>query len=143
MKGADAYDEGGPEAWPSEFDIAKWALFVAVQNGRWVGGAAVAVDAPGIYILHGRDDVVALWDLRVDPEIRRSGVGTRLFGYAADWARDQGYKQLRIETQNVNVPACRFYAARGCELGVVDRFFYEGHPEVGHEVMLAWHLDLD
>ncbi|MDP6422694.1 MAG: GNAT family N-acetyltransferase [SAR202 cluster bacterium] len=141
-KDADSYDEGGPEAWHREFDISEWGLFVAVCEGRWVGGAAVAVDAPGVSVVHGRGDVAVLWDLRMQPEHRRNGVGTRLFEHAAAWARDNGYKQLRIETQNVNVPACRFYMARGCELGVIDRFFYEGHPNVGHEVMLAWHLNL-
>ena len=32
----------------------------------------------------------------------------------------------QIETQNVNVGACRFYAAMGCQLGAVSRFAYRG-----------------
>jgi hypothetical protein len=49
---------------------------------------------------------------------------------------------MKVETQNVNVPACRFYAAMGCTLGAVNLHAYAGHPKVGHEVMLLWYYDL-
>ena len=50
--------------------------------------------------------------------------------------------QLKAETQNVNVAACRFYAAMGCRLGAIHRFAYAGQPHVAGEVMLLWYLDL-
>jgi len=43
--------------------------------------------------------------------------------------------RLKIETQNVNVPACRFYQKTGCALGTSDRFAYPGQPG---EVQLLW-----
>ena len=49
---------------------------------------------------------------------------------------------MKIETQNVNVPACRFYAQQGCHLGAILRYGYAGCPEVAHEAMLLWYLDL-
>jgi hypothetical protein len=30
----------------------------------------------------------------------------------------------------------------GCELGVIHRHGYAGHPKVAHEAMLLWYLDL-
>jgi GNAT superfamily N-acetyltransferase len=142
VKDVDAYEDGGPERWPQRFDIREWGLFLAMEQDRCIGGATVAVGAADLHILRGRNDVAALWDLRVRPEVRRQGIGTRLFEQAVSWARDKGHSRLMVETQNVNVPACRFYVAMGCELGGIDRYAYSGHPEVGHEVMLLWYLDL-
>jgi hypothetical protein len=44
-----------------------------------------------------------------------------------------------VETQNVNVGACRFYVAQGCSLGSAHRYAYENHPD---EVQLLWYKDL-
>ena len=104
-----------------------------------VGGAVVAWRTPGADMLEGRDDLAVLWDIRVHPEYRGRGIGARLFRRAAGWARDQGCVVLKIETQNINVPACRFYASQGCELRAVH---LNAYPELPHEVQLLWYLDL-
>jgi GNAT superfamily N-acetyltransferase len=90
-------------------------------------------------MLVGRRDLAVLWDLRVAPAARRRGVGAALFRAAAAWAAARGCAQLKVETQNVNVPACRFYARQGCVLGAIDRFAYPGLP---HEVRLLWYTAL-
>ena len=144
IKDCDAIDEEGqrPQQWPERFDVTNWGFFLAEDDGRPVGGATVAFDTPGVNMLEGRQDLAVLWDLRVHPEHRRCGVGTKLFQHAADWARQRGCQQLKIETQNVNVAACRFYAKQGCVLGAIDRHAYAGCPAVAHEAMLLWRLDL-
>jgi ribosomal protein S18 acetylase RimI-like enzyme len=80
-----------------------------------------------------------LWDIRVASGSRRLGVGSALFAAASAWVIDRGYRHLAVETQNVNVPACRFYARQGCELGAFHRFAYPTLPE---EVQMIWYLDL-
>ena len=35
---------------------------------------------------------------------------------AAGWCRDEGLVQLKIKTQDVNVPAFMFYERMGCDL---------------------------
>jgi GNAT superfamily N-acetyltransferase len=142
IKNYDGYEEGGPERWPERFDIGNWGIFLARQGGRNIGGAIVAFNTSGVNMLEGRDDLAVLWDLRVHPDHRRHGIGTDLFERAAEWARKRDCSQLKIETQNVNVPACRFYVKQGCHLGQINRYGYAGHPKVGHEVMLIWYLDL-
>ena len=102
----------------------------------------MAFNTPGVHMLKGRKDLAVLWDIRVHPDFQRNGIGTKLFNYAAKWSREKGCRQLKIETQNVNVPACRFYAKQGCRLGVINRYAYAGHPKVGHEVMFIWYLEL-
>ena len=142
-KDFDAITSGDdPTAWPSRFDISNWAIFLAEHEGEPVGGATVAFDTPGVNMLEGRSDLAVLWDLRVHPVFRRRGIGTMLFERTADWARGKRCKQLKIESQNVNVPACRFYAKQGCVLGAIDRHGYSGCAAVAHEAMLLWYLDL-
>lgn len=90
-------------------------------------------------MLEGATDMAVLWDIRVQPEERSSGIGSALFGAAVEWSRGRSNRTLKVETQNVNVPACHFYARMGCELGVVDRHAY---PELPGEVQLLWFKDL-
>ena len=140
------YDSQGPDAgplhWPRYFDVSRWRFFLATAGDRPLGGATLAMDTPGLNMLDNRRDLAVLWDIRVHPDARGSGIGARLFQRAADRARQLGYKQLKVETQNVNVAACRFYAGQGCTLGAIHRHAYAAFPNVAHEAMLLWYLDL-
>ena len=143
-KDYDAGDEpdGRVANWPRSFDVSNWGFFIARESGEDVGAATVAMQTPAVHMLEGRADLAVLWDIRVRPDRRRHGVGGELFRHAAAWARERGCCQLKVETQNVNVPACRFYAGQGCVLGGINRFGYSACPDVAHEVMLLWYLDL-
>jgi len=141
--GQDSGDESdSPVAWPKQFDVSRWGVFLAYDGPRPVGGAAVAIDTPGLNVLEDRHDLAVLWDIRVCSDQRGRGIGTALLRHAAGWARQLGCTQLKIETQNVNVPACRFYASQGCTLGAIHRHGYAACPPVAHEAMLLWYLDL-
>ena len=134
------YDAGGerPLRWRRR-DLSNWVILAALREGGRVGGAVVAWNTPGVDMLEGREDLAVLWDLRVHPDQRRQGIGQRLFDFAAAWARAKGCRQLKIETQNINVPACRFYAKQGCHLGAVKPGAYPEYPD---EIQLLWYLDL-
>lgn len=132
----------GPRSWPQQFDVSHWGFFLAAADGAPRGGAAVAFNTDGVNLLEGRADLAVLWDLRVQPEWRGRGLGRALFQRAQAWARTQGARQLKVETQNINLAACRFYARMGCHLGQVHRHAYAGEPGCEHEVMLCWYLDL-
>ena len=139
MKDYDAINGEGPTQWAKRFDISNWGLIQAHSNGTLVGGAVVAFNSDGVIMLEGRKDLAALWDIRVSPEVRRQGVGAGLFHAAEVWATARGCRQLKVETQNINVAACRFYAQQGCVLGAIQRFAY---PELPDEIQLIWHKDL-
>jgi GNAT superfamily N-acetyltransferase len=62
--------------------------------------------------------------------MRGRGVGTALFRAVGGWAIAHGCRELKIETQNTNVRACRFYERQGCEL--------RGMHPFGDEVQLLW-----
>lgn len=139
VKDYDSYGEL-PSDWPRQFDVTNWGFFMATESGRPVGGAAVAFDTTGVFMLEACKDLSVLWDLRVRPEAR--GAGILLFRHAASWSRARGCTQMKIETQNVNVPACCFYQKMGARLGEIHRFGYVAVPAAAHEVMLCWYLDL-
>lgn len=128
-----------PSAWAGRFDLSRWRFFLARTNGRAVGAAAVAFDTPAVEMLEGRRDLAVLWDIRVSPDARRHGVGAALIGAAERWAAANGCRELKVETQNINVPACRFYALQGFTLRTVNRGAY---PDLGHEMQLLWYKDL-
>jgi streptothricin acetyltransferase len=139
VKDYDAIEGNGPACWAARWDLTKWALLSCLVNGRRAGGAVLAFDTEGVDMLEDRRDLAVLWDFRVDPDHRRQGVGRSLFLAAEEWARARGCRQLKAETQNINVPACRFYAEQGCVLKAINQLAYRDFPD---ETQLLWYKDL-
>ena len=129
-KDYDAIPGNAPADWARRLDVSRWSVLFAHVEGARVGGAVIAPKTPELHLL---------WDLRVSPALRGHGVGSRLFAEVVARASARGCARLAVETQNVNVPACRFYASQGCELGTVRRFAYPALPE---EIQLVWYKDL-
>src|SRR5687768_10925045 len=117
--------------WVMTPDLTDWALLAARSDGARVGGAAVAFEE--------RNDLAVLWDLRVAPQARRCGVGTALLRTVEAWAARQSVSWLKVETQNINVPAYRFYLHHGFTLTEVRPGVYADYP---HEVLLLLHKRL-
>jgi streptothricin acetyltransferase len=79
-------------------------------------------------------------DIAVDPKHRRQGVGRALIQNAIAWAKAKGCPGLMLETQDINVAACRLYESCGFELGGFDRFLYKGLHPATDEIALYWYL---
>jgi GNAT superfamily N-acetyltransferase len=139
VKDYDAVPGNRPQDWERRFDLSNWGLLSARLDGECVGGAVIAFKTPGLFMLEDRTDLAVLWDLRVSPQVRRRGIGAALFAAGGQWAKERGCRRLKVETQDINVPACRFYASQGCTLGAVHRFAYPEQPE---EVQLLWYKNL-
>src|SRR5262249_9175844 len=118
---------------------SNWGLLSAHAGGHRVGGVVIAFRSPGVDMLEGRTDLAVIWDLRVRPEARGRGVGAALFRAAEAWAAARGCRRLKVETQNINVPACRFSARQGCVRGAITRLAYDELPD---ETQLIWYKDL-
>jgi GNAT superfamily N-acetyltransferase len=138
VKDHDAIEGGGRAHWAGSFDLSNWGLIAARSGGRRVGGAVIAFNTPGITMLEGRSDLAVLWDIRVAEAVRGEGVGSALFRAVEAWAAARGCRRLKIETQNINVPACRFYQRMGCVLGEIRPLAYPDFPD---EVQLLWYKD--
>ena len=139
LKDYDSIPGEGPTQWARRFDVSAWGFVRARSNGELIGGAVVAFGSADVTMLEGRQDLSVLWDIRVAPEVRRQGVGAALFEAVVAWALARNCRQLKIETQNINVAACRFYARQGCVLGAVNRSAY---PQLPGEVQFLWYKDL-
>jgi GNAT superfamily N-acetyltransferase len=140
VKDYDADPDHRPTAWARRFDLTRWGVLAGRVEGECVGGAAVAWGTSGLAASEGRTDLAVLWDLRVAPALRGRGVGQAIFRAAEAWAAARGARWLKVETQNVNVRACRFYARQGCVLGAVHRFAY---PDLPEEAQLLWYKLLE
>ena len=139
VKDYDALPGNRPVDWAARFDVAEWGVLAAHVDGLHVGGAVVVDDASGVDMLEGRDDLAVLWDIRVAPATRGHDVGTALLSAAEAWACARGCNEMKVETQNINVPACRFYARHGFRLGMVSRSAYR---ELPGEIQLLWYKGL-
>ena len=131
VKDYDAIPGQNPLDWPRRYDVSPWTVFLASQEDQTVGGA--------VLIETTNPTTATLWDLRVHPAARRHGVGATLFDATSAWARSRGHAALDVETQDINVPACRFYAAQGCDLSAIQRHAY---PDLPEETKLAWRKSL-
>lgn len=79
-------------------------------------------------------------DIRVGSRFRRTGIGTRLMEAASNWAKIGHMPGIMLETQDINVPACRFYENCGFKLGGVDVYLYKGVTPVIDEIALYWYI---
>ena len=129
--------------WDEQWDISNWAFFMAFDSEQPVGGATVATRTKGINMLSGRNNLAVLWDIRVDDAYKQKGVGQALFDMVTKWSREQGIVQMKIECQNNNVPAIKFYHKQGAVLSAIDEYAYYSEPEFRHEAQLIWMLDLE
>ncbi len=131
VKDYDALPDNHPMDWPRRLDTTRWRVFAAFVGDTRVGGAILLpADA------HAADRGVAeLWDLRVDVRWRRRGVARALWTTIETAAIAGRASTLDIETQQINVAACRFYAANGCVLVSVHESAY---PLLPDEAALRW-----
>jgi len=136
IKDYDTVPGDAPLDWPARFDISRWRFLAALVDGNRVGCATMIARDPAVDLLDGREDLARLWDLRVAPEFRHRGVASALLAAMEERALAQEIRTLMVETQNVNVPACRFYARQGFVLGAVNRGAY---PDLPLEVQLLWY----
>jgi ribosomal protein S18 acetylase RimI-like enzyme len=125
-----------------KFDISNWAFWMAFDGDKPVGAVTAASKTGNVEMLDGRDDMSVLWDIRVDDSYKNKGIGSKLFDIAVGWSKEKGYRQMKIECQNNNVPACRLYKKKGAVLCKIDEYAYYKHEEFRDEVQLIWYLDL-
>jgi GNAT superfamily N-acetyltransferase len=114
-------------------------MLVAHIDGAVAGGTTVAFGGSGLDMLEGRSDMAVLWDIRVAPSCQGRGVGRALFEAGEAWAGARGCVELKVETQNINVSACRFYAALGCQLRIVRT---DAYPLCPSEDQFLWYKSL-
>jgi ribosomal protein S18 acetylase RimI-like enzyme len=79
-------------------------------------------------------------NIAVNRAYRKKGVGQQLMQQAVAWAKAMNLPGLMLETQNINVPACRFYERFGFRLKGFDTQVYQALMPETEEVALYWYL---
>jgi ribosomal protein S18 acetylase RimI-like enzyme len=138
----DFSDHAKATKFSEKFDITNWGFFMAFDNKKPIGAVTIVSKTPDINMLDGRDDLTVLWDIRVDDNYKQQGIGQQLFDLAVGWSRNNGFKQMKIECQNNNVPACKFYHKQGSILRKIDEYAYMDDSESAFEVQFIWYIDL-
>ena len=128
------------EDWKRLFDLFSWKFFVAFnEEEKMIGGCTIVTNTPNCNMLEGRKDLAVLWDIRILEEYRHKGIGQHLFDMAKSFAKENGFKQLKVECQNTNPAAVNFYHKQGMELCAI---YEHAYPDYPNEVQLLWYMDL-
>ena len=139
LKDYDSVDEN-PRLLAKDFDLRNWVVISAFDGTSRVGGAIIAYRTEGVNMLEGKDDLAVVWDIRVNKAYRGMGVGSKIFQRCVDWAKENNCTRLKVETQNNNVKACKFYVSQGAKLSNLNRYAYNDYPD---EIQLIWSIDLE
>ena len=111
-------------------------LFVCIEDDKVVASAIINRTQVDVYAdckwsLECEDDeVMVLHTLTVEPACARRGIGRKFVAFYEDYARRNGCKALRMDTNAVNVTARGLYSKLGyTEVGIVPCVF-NGIPNV-------------
>lgn len=126
-----------------DFDVTNWRFYMAFSGDVPVGAMTIAGKTEGLHMLSGRTDACVLWDIRVADAYKHNGIGQELLKMGIAGAKSDGYRQMIIECQNNNVPACRFYQKQGALLSKIDMYAYYSEPEVRDEIQFVWYLNIE
>ncbi|MEV6667100.1 GNAT family N-acetyltransferase [Streptomyces nigra] len=114
----------------TKHDPAREAGWIAEVNGRRVGC---------VFLVAGdRPEVAKLRILLVTPEGRGLRLGTHLVEKCITFAREAGYEQVTLWTNDVLTTARKIYRSFGFTLADEERHHSYGHALVGQN----WTLDL-
>lgn len=130
----------GIDCWKELFDLSNWKFFGAYnESGKMIAGCVVATKTEKCRMLEKRDDLAVLWEIRVSDEYKHKGIGQHLFDMFKKYAKENGFKQLKVECQNTNPAAVNFYHKQGMKLCAINEYAYPDYP---NETQLLWYLDL-
>ena len=79
-------------------------------------------------------------DLVVNPEFRGLKIGRALLEHGIQWARENEFPGVMLETQDDNVSACTLYASCGFVLSGFDQNVYKAINPNKKETALYWYL---
>jgi len=113
------------------FDEAGPTVFFAEVDGRLAGR---------IKMLRWWNRFAYVEDLVVNPGYRGLKIGRRLLERGIQWAHENDFPGVMLETQDDNVPACTLYESCGFVLSGFDRNVYKAVNPNTKETALYWYL---
>lgn len=140
--GIDQWDADYPNRTVIAQDIATETLF-AYREGHDILGIVVlneTQDAEYAQIPWSTSETdrnIVVHRLAVRPDQQRMGIGRKLMDFAEQWARDNQYDAIRLDTFSQNPRNQRFYLNRGyTDLGAVFLPYKRDFPYFCYELLL-------
>ena len=113
------------------FDDLEPVVFLAESYGKPAGR---------IRMLRWWNRFAYVDDIVVSPEFRGAGLGRALLERGIQWARENNFPGVMLETQHDNVPACTLYQSCGFVLYGFDSGVYKAIKLPTPETALYWYL---
>lgn len=105
------------------------AVFLYYDKNKCIGRIKIRSNWNGFALIE---------DIAVAKDFRKNGVGKVLLQKATEWALERNFIGLMLETQDINVSACRFYAKNHFVIGAVDTMLYSNFP-TANEIAIFWY----
>lgn len=140
--GIDQWDENYPNREVIGNDIASENLFVFHKNDAPIGIVVLNENQDEEYnqidwLTDNNTKNIVVHRLAVDPESQGQGIARKLMDYAEDYAKQNKYDSIRLDTFSQNPRNQKFYAARGYNnLGQVYLKYKKEHPYICYEMIL-------
>lgn len=104
-----AYEDKALDDLTAAYDIDRAAYFIAVENGKIIGGAGIAQ-------LDNYDgNVCELQKMYFAPEARGRGLGSKMMATCLNFAKEVGFDQCYLETMPYMEDARKLYTKVGFE----------------------------
>ena len=140
--GIDQWDEHYPDRAVLVNDLQTETLF-AYREGDEILGVVVLNETQDeeygdvSWSTSEEDRNIVVHRLAVRPDQQGRGLGRKLMDFAEQWARDNRYDAIRLDTYSQNPRNQRFYTSRGYrDLGPVYLKYKKEHPYYCYELLL-------
>jgi len=110
----------------SQLEAPDVVVLVAERNGQVLGYAYGGIEGPDYMSLRGRAG--ALYDILVDPEHRREGLGRQLLESAIEALEANGAPRVVLSTATQNLPARRLFERAGFRPTMIEMTRERGSP---------------
>ena len=110
----------------------KGALFACLADGEIAAAFVLNDDPQGQYENVAwskplaRGEYMVLHAFAVDPDMQRRGIGKQVVKYCLSYAKENGYKAVRLDTVPTNIPSRKLYEKCG--------FSYRGDVDLGRNL---------
>mgnify|MGYP000508600728 CR=1 FL=1 len=141
--GIDQWDENYPDRASIKKDLDTKTLFAYREDDRILGIVVLNEKQDEEYgeinwSTSDTDKNIVVHRLAVHPDQQGNGIARKIMDFAEQYAKEQNYDAIRLDTFSQNPRNQRFYTKRGyTDLGPVYLKYKKDHPYFCYELILA------
>lgn len=113
-----------------EADIQLKELYGMIEGGKCIGLICLNEEQSPQYEAvewqYTCDKILVVHRLAVAPDYQKQGIGRQLMDFAENFAKENGYAAIRLDSYSVNTRSVALYSNRG--YSNCGQIFFEGRP---------------